>query len=50
MCSSSSETDKPSLVERILEVPKNYIYLPEKGEIIHTDTDILFKAIKLWPV
>uniref|UniRef100_M4A780 Receptor for retinol uptake STRA6 n=1 Tax=Xiphophorus maculatus TaxID=8083 RepID=M4A780_XIPMA len=27
---SSSETDKPSLVERILEVPKNYIYLPEK--------------------
>uniref|UniRef100_A0A3B3XCG7 Receptor for retinol uptake STRA6 n=1 Tax=Poecilia mexicana TaxID=48701 RepID=A0A3B3XCG7_9TELE len=26
----SSETDKPSLVERILEVPKSYIYLPEK--------------------
>ncbi|XP_047218563.1 receptor for retinol uptake stra6-like isoform X2 [Girardinichthys multiradiatus] len=27
---SSSVTDKPSLVERILEVPKSYIYLPEK--------------------
>ncbi|XP_015228861.1 PREDICTED: stimulated by retinoic acid gene 6 protein homolog [Cyprinodon variegatus] len=27
---SSSEADKPSLVERILEVPKSYIYLPEK--------------------
>ncbi|KAM4596367.1 receptor for retinol uptake stra6-like isoform 1-T2 [Fundulus diaphanus] len=26
----SSEADKPSLVERILEVPKSYIYLPEK--------------------
>lgn len=36
---SSSETDKPPLVERILEVPKSYIYLPEKGEILATDTN-----------
>ncbi|AWP01163.1 putative stimulated by retinoic acid 6 protein -like [Scophthalmus maximus] len=27
---SSSTTDKPTLVERILEVPKSYIYIPEK--------------------
>ncbi|KAI3377345.1 hypothetical protein L3Q82_008552 [Scortum barcoo] len=27
---SSSLTDKPTLVERILEVPKSYIYVPEK--------------------
>lgn len=29
-CSSSS-TDKPTLAERILEVPKSYIYIPDKG-------------------
>uniref|UniRef100_A0A3P8RKZ8 Receptor for retinol uptake STRA6 n=1 Tax=Amphiprion percula TaxID=161767 RepID=A0A3P8RKZ8_AMPPE len=28
--SSSSATDKPTLLQRILEVPKSYIYLPEK--------------------
>ncbi|XP_036952489.1 receptor for retinol uptake stra6-like [Acanthopagrus latus] len=27
---SSSSTDKPTLAERILEVPKSYIYIPEK--------------------
>ncbi|XP_029354383.1 receptor for retinol uptake stra6-like [Echeneis naucrates] len=27
---SSSATDKPTLAERILEVPKSYIYIPEK--------------------
>ncbi|KAG7481819.1 hypothetical protein JOB18_006076 [Solea senegalensis] len=27
---SSSTTEKPSLAERILEVPKSYIYIPEK--------------------
>ncbi|XP_040894756.1 receptor for retinol uptake stra6-like [Toxotes jaculatrix] len=27
---SSSTTDKPTLAERILEVPKGYIYIPEK--------------------
>ncbi|XP_033473717.2 receptor for retinol uptake stra6-like [Epinephelus lanceolatus] len=27
---SSSTTDKPTLVERILEVPKSYVYIPEK--------------------
>ncbi|XP_054475955.1 receptor for retinol uptake stra6-like [Anoplopoma fimbria] len=27
---SASTTDKPTLVERILEVPKSYIYIPEK--------------------
>lgn len=27
---SSSATDKPTLMERILEVPKSYIYIPEK--------------------
>ncbi|XP_039980799.1 receptor for retinol uptake stra6-like [Xiphias gladius] len=27
---SSSATEKPTLVERILEVPKSYIYIPEK--------------------
>ncbi|XP_069021835.1 receptor for retinol uptake stra6-like [Embiotoca jacksoni] len=27
---SSSASDKPTLVERILEVPKSYIYVPEK--------------------
>ncbi|XP_042369706.1 receptor for retinol uptake stra6-like [Plectropomus leopardus] len=27
---SSSMTDKPTLAERILEVPKSYIYIPEK--------------------
>ncbi|KAG8001143.1 Stimulated by retinoic acid gene 6 protein-like protein, partial [Nibea albiflora] len=32
MCSycSSSSTDKPTIVARILEVPKSYIYVPEK--------------------
>ncbi|XP_008293096.1 stimulated by retinoic acid gene 6 protein homolog [Stegastes partitus] len=28
--SSSSATDKPTLLQRILEVPKSYIYVPEK--------------------
>ncbi|TMS13500.1 Receptor for retinol uptake stra6 [Larimichthys crocea] len=27
---SSSSTDKPTIAERILEVPKSYIYVPEK--------------------
>ncbi|XP_047437455.1 receptor for retinol uptake stra6-like isoform X2 [Mugil cephalus] len=27
---SSSDTDKPTLAKRILEVPKSYIYIPEK--------------------
>uniref|UniRef100_UPI0009B42CB2 stimulated by retinoic acid gene 6 protein homolog n=1 Tax=Monopterus albus TaxID=43700 RepID=UPI0009B42CB2 len=26
----SSTTDKPTLAERILEVPRSYIYIPEK--------------------
>uniref|UniRef100_A0A3B4UWN0 Receptor for retinol uptake STRA6 n=1 Tax=Seriola dumerili TaxID=41447 RepID=A0A3B4UWN0_SERDU len=29
---NSSATDKPTLAERILEVPKSYIYIPEKAE------------------
>uniref|UniRef100_A0A8C3AYS8 Receptor for retinol uptake STRA6 n=1 Tax=Cyclopterus lumpus TaxID=8103 RepID=A0A8C3AYS8_CYCLU len=28
---SSSSSDKPTLAERILAVPKSYIYIPEKG-------------------
>lgn len=33
-CSSSS-TDKPTLAERILEVPKSYIYIPDRGLCTH---------------
>ncbi len=33
---SSLTTDKPTLAERILEVPKSYIYIPEKGVCTHT--------------
>lgn len=29
--SSSSSSDEPSLAERILAVPKSYIYIPDKG-------------------
>lgn len=33
-CSSSS-SDKQTLAERILEVPKSYIYIPDKGLCTH---------------
>lgn len=35
MCSSSSSSGEPSLVERILAVPKSYIYIPDKGSLTH---------------